>query len=120
MDCHRLQIPRSTQTISVVARSVETFIESDHFPESNSSPKTDESLEQVPVCSIEIATQTDFHLKVSNFQMQPIEQPRSQYLLPNLISSKLLAVAAGIQTDFQTKNCVHLCKGVHLLMLKSN
>lgn len=115
MDCHRIQIPRSTQTISVVARSVETSIESDHFDESNY--KSDESKDKVPECSLEIATQTDFHLRVSNFQMQPIEQPRSQYLLPNLISSKLLAVAAGIQT---TKNCANHTQDVHLLMLKSN
>lgn len=101
MDRHRIQIPRSTQTISVVAKSVETSIESDfsvnsfHFHESNSSRKVD----CVSKCFVEISTQTDCNLQVSNFQLQPIAQPSSQYLLPHLISSKLLAVAGTL--DFQ-------------------
>lgn len=100
MDRYTIQVPRSTQTISVVAKSVETSIEFDLFKNSeNTSSNKIDSMESVVKCSIEMATQTDFDFKVSNFQLQPIVQPKSQYLLPHLISSTLFAVAGT--SDFK-------------------
>lgn len=98
-----IQIPRSTQTISIATKSVETWIESD---ECNSLPSISDrvgSINGVLKCSLEVATQTEFDLKVTNFQMQPFVQPTNQYLLPNLISSKLLAVAGTLK--FRKKMC---------------
>ncbi len=95
MDSLKIQIPRSTQTISIATRSVETEIDN----------ISHESIIGVS-CSLEVATQTEADLKVSHFQLQPIVQPTtSQYLLPNLISSKLLAVAGTDRRDF-LENCL--------------
>ncbi|XP_037040029.1 centrosomal protein of 290 kDa isoform X1 [Bradysia coprophila] len=100
-DSLTIQIPRSTQTISIETNSVETAIEVEflenhcQFRECTSlrSVNDIESIDDVSKCLIEVATQTESSLKVTNFQMQPFVQPANQYLLPNLISSKLLAVA---------------------------
>lgn len=102
MDFLKIQIPRSTQTVAVVARSVETSIESDLLENSDDFHENNSSLKIKSIESInDVATQTDFNLQVSNFQLQPIVQPSSQYLLPHLISSKLLAVAGTL--DFRQK-----------------
>lgn len=101
MNRYKIQYPRSTQTISVLAKSVETSIELDLLKNSDCFHETKSSsiIAGVPKDSLEMATQTDFNLKVSNFQLQPVVQPRSQFLLPHLISSKLIAVAGT--SEFQ-------------------
>lgn len=110
MDRYKIQYPRSTQTISVLLKSVETSTEFDllknsyyfHENESTSMISKVESIQPIagfPKHAIEMATQTDLNLKVSNFQLQPVAQPKSQYLFPHLISSNLLALAG--RSDFQ-------------------